>query len=120
MGLAASLGKQRLSGVLGLVVYFVILVPVLISALSAMQLEAITKPASDMLGKIMEALPNIIGAAIVVLIAVVDWEVVVRHCDKPPGRGWASTTCWSHWGWQNRRRRANKPPPRGSAWWFSP
>jgi len=75
-GLAASLGKQRLSGVLGLVVYFVILVPVLISALSALQLEAITKPASDMLGKIMAALPNIIGASIVVLIAVVIGKVV--------------------------------------------
>jgi len=75
-GLAASLGKQRLSGVVGLVVYFVILVPVLISALSALQLEAITKPASDMLGKIMGALPNIIGAAIVVLIAVVVGKVV--------------------------------------------
>ena len=75
-GLAASLGKQRLSGVLGLVVYFVILVPVLISALSALQLEAVTKPASDMLGKIMAALPNIIGALIVVLIAVVIGKVV--------------------------------------------
>ena len=75
-GLAASLGKQTLSGVLGLVLYFVILVPVLISALSALQLEAITKPASDMLGKIMSALPNIIGASIVVLIAIVIGKIV--------------------------------------------
>jgi hypothetical protein len=75
-GLAASLGKQKLSGVLGLVLYFVILVPVLISALSALQLDAITKPASDMLGKIMGALPNIIGAAIVVLIAIVIGKIV--------------------------------------------
>ena len=75
-GLAGSLGKQKLSGVLALVLYFVILVPVLISALSALQLEAITKPASDMLDKIMSALPNIIGAAIVVLIAVVIGKIV--------------------------------------------
>lgn len=75
-GLAASLGKQKLSGVLGLVLYFVILVPVLISALSALQLDAITKPASDMLGKIMSALPNIIGAAIVVGIAIVIGKVI--------------------------------------------
>jgi mechanosensitive ion channel-like protein len=75
-GLAASLGKQRLSGVLGLVLYFVILVPVLISALAALQLDAITKPASDMLDKIMAALPNIIGASIVVLIAIVIGKVV--------------------------------------------
>jgi hypothetical protein len=75
-GLAASLGKQKLSGVLGLIVYFVILVPVLISALGALQLDAITRPASDMLGKIMSALPNIIGAAIVVLLAVIIGKVV--------------------------------------------
>ena len=75
-GLAASLGKQKLSGVLGLVLYFVILVPVVISALSALQLDAITKPASDMLGKMMNAMPNIIGAAVVVLLAVVIGKIV--------------------------------------------
>jgi hypothetical protein len=75
-GLAPSLGKQKLSGVLGLVLYFVILVPVLISALAALQLEAITRPASDMLAKIMAVMPNIIGAAIVVLLAVVIGKVV--------------------------------------------
>jgi hypothetical protein len=75
-GLAASLGRQKLSGVLALVLYFVILVPVLISALGALQLEAITKPASDMLGKIMAAMPNIIGAAIVVLLAIVIGKIV--------------------------------------------
>lgn len=75
-GLAASLGKQKLSGVLALVVYFVILVPVLISALGALQLEAVTQPASDMLGKIMSAMPNIVGAAIVVLLAVIVGKVV--------------------------------------------
>jgi len=75
-GLAASLGKQKLSGVLGLVVYFVILVPVLISALGALQLETITKPASDMLNKILGVMPNIIGAAIIVLIAVVIGKVI--------------------------------------------
>jgi len=75
-GMAASLGKQKLSGVLSLVLYFVILVPVLISALSALKLEAITKPASDMLSKMMDALPNILGAGIVVLIAIVIGKVV--------------------------------------------
>jgi hypothetical protein len=75
-GLAASLGKQKLSGVLGLVLYFVILVPVLISGLAALQLDSITKPASDMLGKIMDALPNIIGASIVVVIAIVIGKVL--------------------------------------------
>jgi hypothetical protein len=75
-GLAASLGKQQLSRVLALVVYFIILVPVLISALDALKLEAFTKPASDMLGKILGALPNIFGALLVILLAVVIGKVV--------------------------------------------
>jgi hypothetical protein len=75
-GLAGSLGKQKLSGVIGLVIYFIILVPVIISALGALKLEAITKPASDMLAKIMAALPNIFGAMIVVLLAWLIGKIV--------------------------------------------
>jgi hypothetical protein len=75
-GLSASLGRQKLSGVLGTVVYFIILLPVVVSALSALQLEAITKPASDMLAKIMAAMPGVLGAAIVLLLAVVIGKIV--------------------------------------------
>jgi len=75
-GLAGSLGKQKLSGVISLVVYFIILVPVIISALGALKLEAITRPASDMLAKIMAALPNVFGALIVVLLAVLIGKIV--------------------------------------------
>ena len=75
-GVAGSLGKQKLSGVLGLVVYFVILIPVLISALGALQLDAITQPASDMLNKILGAMPNILGATLIVLLAVLIGKVV--------------------------------------------
>lgn len=75
-GMGASLGKQKLSGVLGLVVYFVVLVPVLISALGALQMDAITKPASDMLSKILAALPNIFGAAVIVLLALVIGKII--------------------------------------------
>jgi hypothetical protein len=42
MGLASALGEQRLSGLVGLVVYTLILIPLLIAALSALvALEAI-------------------------------------------------------------------------------
>ena len=36
MGLAPALGKQRLSGLMGLVVYALILIPVLIVALNSL------------------------------------------------------------------------------------
>ena len=56
MGAGQVLGAMRLSGLLGLVVYVLILFPGLISSLNALQLAAITKPASDMLGTILDVL----------------------------------------------------------------
>ena len=69
VGLAPVLGKQRLSGLLGLVLYVLILIPVLIAALNALALEAITRPASNMLNTILGALPAIFAASLVVMIA---------------------------------------------------
>ncbi len=71
MGLAPVLGEQRLSGLLGLVVYVLILIPVLIAAFNALALEAITRPASNMLNAILEAIPAIFAATLVVVIAYV-------------------------------------------------
>jgi hypothetical protein len=76
VGLAPALGKQQLSGLLGLVVYVLILIPVLIAALNALALEAITRPASNMLNAILEAIPSIFAATLVVLIAYVVGRVV--------------------------------------------
>ncbi len=69
VGMVNVLGKQKLSVVLGLVVYVLVFIPVLVAALNALQLEAITRPASEMLNTILGALPNIFAAALVLLIA---------------------------------------------------
>ncbi len=76
VGLAPVLGKQRLSGLLGLVLYVLILVPVLIAALDALALEAITQPATNMLNTILGTLPAIFAASLVVVIAYVVGRVV--------------------------------------------
>lgn len=76
VGLAAVLGEQKLSGLLGLVVYILILIPVLIAALDALALEAITQPASNMLNSILAALPAIFAAFLVVALAYVVGRVV--------------------------------------------
>lgn len=75
-GLIGPPAGQKISGILGTVIYFVILIPVVISALGALQLETITKPASDMLAKILDALPNLIGAAVILLLAVLIGRIV--------------------------------------------
>ncbi len=67
--LGQQIGLPQLSRIIGLVVYILILVPVLIAALNALALEAVTRPASLMLTKILAAFPSIFAAAVVVLIA---------------------------------------------------
>jgi Mechanosensitive ion channel, conserved TM helix len=75
-GLASLLGNQNLSSVLGLVCYILILIPVLIGALEALSLDAITAPVSNMLNAILAALPAIFAAALILVIAYVVGRVV--------------------------------------------
>jgi hypothetical protein len=76
VGLEKALGEQKLSGLLGLVLYVLILIPVLIAALNTLQLDAITHPASEMLNTILTALPLIFAAALVLAIAFFVGRVV--------------------------------------------
>ena len=78
VGLASALGKQRLSGLIGLVVYILILIPVVIAALNILQLEAITTPASNMLNTVLGALPGIFAAGLLLVIAYVVGRLVAR------------------------------------------
>lgn len=68
-GLKDRLELSRLAGVL---VFILVFVPVLIAALDALQISAISGPATEMLGMIMVAIPNIFAA---VLILFVTWYV---------------------------------------------
>jgi len=70
------LGKQGLSGLVGLVIYVLILIPVLIAALNALQMSALTQPASNMLNGILAAIPLIFGAILILAIAYVVGRIV--------------------------------------------
>lgn len=69
VGISRVLGTRSLSGVLGLVVYILVLVPVLISALQVLGIEAVTRPAGRMLDRFLVALPQVFAAALVLLLA---------------------------------------------------
>ncbi|MGN6698580.1 MAG: mechanosensitive ion channel, partial [Thermomicrobiales bacterium] len=69
IGLGSAAGGMRMSALLGLVVYVLILIPVLTAALDALQLGAVTQPISNMLNRILLALPNIFAAAVLLAIA---------------------------------------------------
>lgn len=76
VGLARILGPYRLSSMVGLVVYVLALVPVVVGALTALKLDTISKPASDVLLEIVSVLPNIFAGIITVLFAYVVGRLV--------------------------------------------
>jgi hypothetical protein len=65
-GLAESMS---LSKTVGLIVYVFVLVPAVIAALDVLKIEAISAPATEMLGAFMNAVPNILAASIILLVA---------------------------------------------------
>ncbi len=74
--LAAKAGvseQNSLPNIAGSLAFLLIIVPFTIAALDALKIEAISRPATNMLNKIMEALPNIFTA---VAILVVTYFVV--------------------------------------------
>ncbi len=76
VGLDRVMGHNRLSNVLALVVFVLILVPVVIGSLNALKMDAVTRPASEMLNTILNALPGIFAAVLVVAIAYIVGRVV--------------------------------------------
>lgn len=62
-------GNSAISSTIGTIVYVLIIVPVAIAALQALQISAISGPAVTLLETILGSIPLIIGAAIVLGIA---------------------------------------------------
>jgi hypothetical protein len=61
---------------IGLLAYALILIPVIIAALNALQIEAVTRPASEMLNKMLGALPGIFAAFLVIAVAYIAGRIV--------------------------------------------
>jgi hypothetical protein len=78
VGLVTVLGKEKLSDLLGLIVYILILIPVLLIALDALMLEAITMPVSNMLNLILKALPSIFAALLIISFSYVIGKLVSK------------------------------------------
>ena len=68
-GLADSV---QLSGLAGLLVFIVVFVPALIAALDALKIQAISAPATDMLAMLLDSVPRIVAAG---LILAITWMV---------------------------------------------
>ena len=76
VGVSNALGSQKLSSLIGLIVYIIILIPIIVAGLNALQLDAITTPASNMLNQFLEAIPSIFAAAVILGISFVIAKVL--------------------------------------------
>ncbi len=70
--------KVKLSQLLGTVVYALILLPVLISALNALKIEAISRPAIAMLNQILHAIPLVFGALIIIGVSYFVGTIITK------------------------------------------
>lgn len=75
IGLADAVKLSRLAG---MIVFIVVFVPTLIAAFDALKIEAVSRPATDMLHRLLSAVPNLVAAA---LILVVTWYVAKFAAD---------------------------------------
>lgn len=64
-----SFGENGLSGLIGTIVYSVILIAVLSASLSALKIETISTPVENIVSTVLGAIPNIFGAVILLVIA---------------------------------------------------
>ncbi|MEL4895060.1 mechanosensitive ion channel [Crocosphaera sp. Alani8] len=70
-GLSGDANGNSLSSIIGTVVNVLILIPVAITALDALQIQAISQPATEMLNQVLTLLPKLFASTIVLGLAYV-------------------------------------------------
>ena len=79
VGSEVGLSSQvQISRLVGMIVFIFVFIPALIAALDALQIESISAPATDMLSMILEAVPNLLAAAVILIIT---WYVAKFGAD---------------------------------------
>ena len=71
IGLNRAAPGQSLSGLIGTLVYILVLIPTAVAALDALQIPAISRPATSMLQQVLNAIPQILTAAGILIVAYV-------------------------------------------------
>ena len=74
----AGLGDTKISGLAGTICHALILLPVIVAALNALKIDAVTEPASAMLNQITGRIPGVFAAAIVVGISYFVGKIVAN------------------------------------------
>lgn len=69
VGVSRMLGERTLSSLVGLIVYVLIFIPIVVTALDALGLRAVSEPATAMLDRVMAAVPLLFGAVLILAVA---------------------------------------------------
>jgi hypothetical protein len=78
IGLGASLGKDGLAGLIGTFLFVLILLPVIAGALQPLGMDSVTRPVTGMLETIINLLPKLFAAGVIIVIAAVLGRVVAN------------------------------------------
>lgn len=81
-GAESLTGNPAISKTIGTIVFVLVIVPVAIMALEALKLETISGPASQMLQLIFDAIPRIIGAAVLIGLGYLISKFVVQILEE--------------------------------------
>jgi len=76
IGIDKTLGKLKLSGMVGTIIYVLVIIPVLIAALDALNIPAVSTPGRDMLAVVLNKLPSIFAASIIIILAIVIGKII--------------------------------------------
>jgi hypothetical protein len=68
--------RQSLAQIIGSVVYVLVLIPIAITALDALQIQAISEPAIDMLQQVLDILPKLFAALVIMGLAYVGGQYI--------------------------------------------
>jgi hypothetical protein len=70
-GLPQTPGSRSLSWIIGTIAYVFILIPTAIEALNKLNIESISKPGTEMLQQVLNKIPQILSAAVVLILAYI-------------------------------------------------
>ena len=109
-GLSAHLGKNRLAQAIGIAACLMVALPVVIAALSALQMEALTGSVAEFLTKLLNASGNILGAVLLIFAGLLGGSFLAalsarmlagfgfdRFVSRAAGRDFSGNSTPSYW-----------------------
>ena len=109
-GLGGTAGSQSLSSIIGTIVFVLILIPGIISALEQLQIDAISDPATDMLNQVLDFIPKLFAAAVVLALFYIAGKFVAEFVSNILSNiGFDNLGQWL--GMSSTTRGTDFPPP---------